>query len=62
MSDIETDQMLDELLDDDSDSMTAWETEFIDSVNRQRAHFGEDWLPSDRQEGVIVEVWHRVFG
>jgi len=55
------DRTLDELLEDESDTMTAWEVEFIESVNKQRARVGEDWLPSTKQKKVLVDIWNKVF-
>lgn len=52
-------EMLDELLDDESDSMSDWELEFIESLDRQR---GRAPLWSQKQLKVLVRVWDKVFG
>ncbi len=51
-------KMLDELLGDDSDRLSAWECEFIDSLDKQRRIEGF----SPKQEAKLSEVWRRVFG
>lgn len=54
--------MLDELLNDDSDTMTAWEVEFIESLNRQCDGSSDgSWCPSPKQEAVLEKVWNKVF-
>lgn len=55
--------MLDELLQDDSDKMTAWEVEFIESLSRQCDSSRDgSWCPSDKQEKVPEKIWGKVFG
>jgi len=54
------DGMLDELLNDASDTMTAWEAEFIDSLDKQRGR-NPDWEPSGKQLFVLEKVWGKVF-
>jgi hypothetical protein len=54
--------MLDELLQDESDKMTPWEVEFIESLDRQRAAKGDDWRLSDKQQNVLQRVWDKVLG
>ena len=49
--------MLDELLADDSDKMTDWEVEFIESLNKQR-----DREFSDRQVATLEKIWRKVYG
>lgn len=56
MSDNDT-TMLDELLKDESDRLTAWEIEFIESLNRQRHR---QW--SESQVRVLEQIWEKVFG
>ncbi len=53
--------MLDELLRDESDTMTAWEVEFIESLDKQRSRNSEDWTPSAKQCGILSEIWDKVF-
>lgn len=48
--------MVDELLADESDRMTEWEIDFIDSVNKQR-----DRDLSDKQTAIIERIWNKVF-
>ena len=48
--------MLDELLADESDRMTSWEVEFIESINKQR-----DRDLSDKQAARLEEIWRKVF-
>lgn len=50
-------QMLDELLEDESDRMTPWEVEFIESLNKQR---NRDF--SERQVATLGKIWNKVFG
>lgn len=54
--------MLDELLQDDSDKMTTWEVEFVESLDQQcdGSHDGS-WCPSDKQQKVLEEIWSKVF-
>jgi hypothetical protein len=62
--------MLDELLDDDSDSMTPGDAEFLDSLHNQRGEhldeesdvFDPDWEPSDAQWKWLDDIYTRVFG
>ncbi len=46
---------LEELLQDDSDTMTAWEVAFIESLNSH----GRDL--SDEQTAVLERIWKKVF-
>ncbi len=48
-------KMLKEILDDESDRLTTWEVEFIDSVNKQQSI-----TPS--QAAVIERIWAKIFG
>ena len=48
-------KMVKELLADESDRLTTWECEFLDSVNRQ------DRL-SDKQAAIIERVWNKIYG
>lgn len=55
-------KMLDELLQDDSDKMTTWEVEFIESLNRQCDSSPDgSWCPSAKQMKVLEEIWGKVF-
>jgi hypothetical protein len=49
-------KMLKELLDDESDLLTAWEIEFIDSLKKQAF----DITP--RQLRTLDRIWDKVFG
>ena len=53
--------MLEELLNDESDTMSAWEVEFIDSLNRQWTRH-EDMAISPKQRAVLERIWDKVFG
>jgi len=53
--------MLDELLEDDSDTLTAWEVEFIESLQKQRAA-AEDFKISPKQLDVLCGTWQRICG
>ncbi len=48
-------KMVKELLADDTDTLTTWECEFLDSVNRQ------DRL-SEKQAEIIERIWTKVYG
>lgn len=48
--------MLDELLNDESDCMTAWEVEFIESLHRRR-----DRELSPKQAETLMRIWNKVF-
>ncbi len=52
--------MLDELLEDDSEKMTAREVEFIESLNKQRGNNHESWEPSPKQGDWLADIWNRV--
>lgn len=55
-------EMLDELLRDESDTLTTWEVEFIESLDKQRQREGERcWEPSQRQFTVLEKTWDKVF-
>jgi hypothetical protein len=47
-------KMIKELLADDSDRLSAWECDFVDSVNRQGNL-------SEKQAAVIVRIYERLF-
>lgn len=51
--------MLDELLADESDTMSAWEVDFIESLDRQRS--APEFVMSDKQWSVLQKVWSTVF-
>lgn len=48
-------KMIKECLADDSDQLSSWECEFLDSVNRQ------DRL-SEKQAEIIERIWVKLFG
>lgn len=52
--------MLDELVNDDTDKMTAWEGEFIESLSQQAER--DAWEPTEKQAAVLRKIWYRVFG
>lgn len=52
--------MLRELLDDESDTMSAWEIGFIESIERKSKR--EGFSPSPRQAACLNKIWNRVFG
>ena len=49
--------MLDEILNDETDRMTAWEVEFIESLHKQRERGC-----SDKQFSVLEKIWNKLFG
>lgn len=51
--------MIDELLRDESDTLSAWEVEFIESLDKQRKD--SDWSPSNKQFIVLEKIWDKVF-
>lgn len=56
--------MLAELLDDESDTMTAWEVEFIESLGKQRDRSYATrsyWTPTGKQLAVLEKIWEKVF-
>lgn len=53
--------MLAELLNDESDTMTAWEVEFIESINKRRFAY-RGWAPNEKQRTILAKIWQRVFG
>lgn len=53
--------ILAELLNDESDTMTTWEVEFIESINRQR-YKNRVWEPNEKQTAILAKIWQRVFG
>ena len=55
-------ELLSELLQDESDTMSDWETEFVHSVDKQADQRGSEWSPSQKQLDVIEKVWSKVFG
>ena len=48
-------KMLDELLNDESDRMTAWEVEFVESLDKQR---DREW--SQKQRDILDRIWQKV--
>ena len=47
--------MIHECLGDDSDRLSAWECEFLDSINKQPRL-------SDRQREILQRIWDKLFG
>jgi hypothetical protein len=47
-------KMVQECLKDDSDRLSAWEVEFLDSIVRQ-SYF------TAKQEAVIQRIWDKLF-
>jgi hypothetical protein len=54
--------MLDELMLDESDTMTDWETKFVESLHQQsgRSRFGRE--PTPKQLQCLDKIWAKVFG
>lgn len=50
-------KMVDELLADESDSMTGWEVDFIDGLGERRL-----MRLSDKQIVIIERIWDKVLG
>jgi hypothetical protein len=50
--------MLQELLDNEDDVMTAWEVEFIESMDKLRARNGD---PSEKQQACLERIWSKVY-
>lgn len=64
MAECPWEDMLNELLSDDSDTMSAWEVEFIESIDKQRDtahHEGEGFDPSPKQLKTLRDIWYKVF-
>lgn len=57
MSVVDNRKMLDEILKDESDRMTAWEVEFIESLDRQNVF---KW--TDKQIAILERIWRKLFG
>ncbi len=61
--------MLQELLDDESGALTAWEMEFLDSLEAQRIRnfdpraktIDPAWEPTGKQQVVLERIWQKVF-
>lgn len=51
--------MLDELLQDESDTLSAWEVEFIESLDKQRTQ--PNWEPTNKQFLMLERIWGKVF-
>ena len=58
---VEWNMMLNELLADDSDTLTAREVEFTESLDKQRDLRGADWMPSSKRIAALERTWKRVF-
>jgi len=50
--------MVDELMESDTDKMTAWEMEFTESVYKRSLSM--DY--TEKQAAVIERIWDKVFG
>ena len=48
-------KMVKECLADDSDRLSAWECEFLDSVNGRNQF-------TPKQEVIIERIWNKLFG
>ena len=49
--------MLDELLGDDSDRLSEWEVNFLESMDRKRVQ-----ASSDRERHKLEQIWEKLFG
>ena len=54
--------MLSELMLDESDTMSAWEVEFIESLDRQSGKSRFGWAPSPKQMECLDKIYDKVFG
>jgi len=50
-------RMLEELLDDESDTMSSWEVEFIDNLRNCKTQ-----TMTDRQKEKLEQIWEKVLG
>lgn len=48
-------KMVKELLDDESDRLTPWEQDFLDSVHKQQ-------YLSAKQIAIIEKIWEKIYG
>lgn len=55
MTENESRKMVKECLADDSDRLTAWECEFLDSLNNRRDPLTE------RQVAILEKIWQKLF-
>ncbi len=55
--DRQSNEMLDEILQDDSDSLSVWETEFVENLNR----YERGKMLTPRQEAMLDKIWRKVF-
>lgn len=44
---------LERALDYEGDDLTAWDVEFINSLDKQRQRGGDSWSPSPRQREIL---------
>ena len=52
--------LIDELLAYDGEALTAWEVEFVDSLDKQRRSAGDDWEPSSKQEAILRKIAEKI--
>ena len=62
MSEAEMSDMLDDLLGDESDQLSQWEIEFIESLDKQRSEEGREWSLSGKQAAKLADIWDKVLG
>lgn len=56
MTDDDIRKMVKELLADESDRLSSWECDFLDSVNRWTGKYTE------RQAETIQKIWDKIYG
>ena len=52
--------MIDDLMQDDSDTLSAWEVEFIEAMSDRLCERQNEL--SSKMEAKIVSIWEKVFG
>jgi hypothetical protein len=49
-------KMVNELLEDESDSMSQWEKDFVDDISKKNIR------PTVKQKEKIEQIWDKIFG
>lgn len=52
-------RVIDDLLEYEGEALTAWEVEFVDSLDKQRQG-NDDWYPSQKQIAVLDKLMQKI--
>lgn len=48
------------MVDDEEGDITAWESEFVESLVGQCQERGDEWEPSPKQDAALTKIYNKV--